>query len=237
MTVVLLGLALVLAGLDVAARAGAQAAVARNLQASEGLPRKPDVSISGFPFLLQAVRGRYQQVDVRFREVPAGGDLRLDTVDARLAGVHLPLPAVLGAEPAEVPVDTLQVTGSATFARVEDRINAAIPGGAATVHLVDGGQGRLRVTGTYTGPGGPLTLSGLTTPSVSHGRLTLSVPKEQLTQVPQVFRDTVAGLLTQSVTLQPLPLGLEVTSVAVTPQGLTATAEAQDVILRGRSPA
>jgi hypothetical protein len=56
-----------------------------------------------------------------------------------------------------------------------------------------------------------------------------------LAQVPEMFRAAAAQLLTQTVPLPRLPLGLTATAVSVTPQGLTATAEARDVVL-GRTP-
>ena len=172
---------------------------------------------------------------MRLQEVPAGGELRLDTVHARLTGVGLPLSSLLGSTSQQVPVDAVHITGSATYATLDTQVNAAIPGGMATVHFADGGDGRLKVTATYNGLGGPLTVSGLATVSISGGRLTLSVPAQGMADVPEAFRPTVSQLLTQTLPLQQLPLGLVATGVTVTAQGVTATADARDVVLKAEA--
>jgi hypothetical protein len=229
--VVVLGLALVLVGLDFAARTAAQAAVARQVQTSEGLSRQPTVDISGFPFLLQAARGDYREVDVQLQEVPAGGELRLEQLNARLLGVRLPLSALFAAASTDIPVDAARVTGTVSYAELDARASAALAGTSATAHFADGGNNRLRVTVDYTGPGGPLTLSGTAKVTVSRGRLAVGVPDETLAQVPQLFRATLAPLLSQTVQLPKLPFGLVPSSVTVTGQGVTVTADAQNAVL------
>jgi hypothetical protein len=229
--VIVVVLAVVLAGVDVLARITAQAAVARQLRTSQHLSQQPKVDITGFPFLLQAARGRYDEVDVQLQQVAAGGELRLDTLTARLRGVHVPLRAVLGSGLQQIPVDAVHVTGSATFATLDATVASAIPADLASVQFADGGAGRLKVTATYRGLGGPLTVSGLARVAVSSGRLTLTVPPESLAQVPAALRSTAAQLLTQTVQLQRLPLGLVANGVSVGPNGITASADATNVVL------
>lgn len=229
--VVLLGLLLVLVGLDFAARAAAQAAVAQDMQTTEGLAQQPDVEVNGFPFLLQALRGRYDDVRVKLQEVPAGGTLRFNGVDARLTGVHLSLSTLLGRGHEPVRVDAVRVTGTATYATLETQANAAMPSGLGTVQFSDGGNGLVKVAVHVTGLGVPLTLNGVAKVSLAQGKVTISVPRSALTQLPEMFRATAAQLLTQTVSLPRLPLGLTATAVSVTPQGLTATAEGSNVVL------
>jgi hypothetical protein len=230
--VILLGLALVLVGLDFAARAAAEAAVAGHLQAAEGLSQRPDVRVSGFPFLLQAAAGVYQQVDVRGQDVPTGSVLRLDQVDARLTGVHLPPSALLGSQPGDVPVDAVRVTGTTSHTALAAQVTAAVPRGVATVQFADGGGNRLQVSVTYNGPGGPLSLSGSASVSIVQGRLAVKVSEEVLAQIPPMLRSVISPLLTQAVPLQRLPLDLVPTAVAITPAGVTVTAESRNAVLR-----
>jgi hypothetical protein len=233
--VILLGLALVLVGLDFAARAAAEAAVAGHLQAAEGLPQRPDVRVSGFPFLLQAAAGVYQQVDVRGQDVPAGSVLRLDQVDARLTGVHLPPSALLGSRLGDVPVDAVRVTGTTSHTALAAQVAAAIPGDVATVQFADGGGGnRLRVSVTYHGPGGPLSLSGPASVSIVQGRLAVKVSEDVLAQIPPMLRSAVSPLLARVVPLQQLPLDLVPSAVAITPAGVTVTAESKNAVLRSQ---
>jgi hypothetical protein len=100
------------------------------------------------------------------------------------------------------------------------------------LHFADAGGDRLRVTVTYTGLGGQLTLTGTAKLTITRGRLTVKVAEDTLARVPALFRPTVAPLLNQSVPLQRLPFGLVPTSVVVTGQGVTVTALAHDTILR-----
>lgn len=225
-------LLLLLAGLDLAARATAEAAVARQVRSSQHLSQDPQVKVTGFPFLLQAVRGRYDEVDVRMEQVPAGGQLRLDSLVARLEGVHVPLRAAIGGQVTSVPVDVVHVSGTASFATLDAAVASAAPGDLATVRFGDGGSGRLAVTVTYRGPGGSLTVSTPAQLSVSRGRLTVAVPTQSLTQVPAVLRPSVARLLTRTVPLPELPLGLVADGGGVGPDGVTVTAEATGVLLR-----
>ena len=54
----------------------AQNTAASKLQSSQGLETKPDVDITGFPFLTQAVDRSFEKIVVTADEVPlAGGDL------------------------------------------------------------------------------------------------------------------------------------------------------------------
>jgi hypothetical protein len=232
--VVLLGLTFGLVGADFAARAAAEAAVARNLQASEGLPQRPSVEIRSFPFLLQVARGVYQKVEVRLRQVPSSGELRLDEVDAELTGVHLPATDLVDPSARDVPVDAVHATGRITFATLDAQVSAAIPGNATTVHFAEGGGGRLRVTMRYDGLGGPLTLSGTAKLSISADQLTVSIADDVLTQVPQPLRPLMAALLTQTVPLQRLPFGLVPHTVAITQDGVTATADSRGAVLHLR---
>jgi hypothetical protein len=230
--VILLGLALVLVGLDFAARAAAEAAVAGHLQAAEGLPQRPDVRVSGFPFLLQAAAGVYQQVDVRGQDVPTGSVLRLDQVDARLTGVHLPPSALFGSQLGDVQVDAVRVTGTTSHTALAAQVASAIPGDVATVQFADGGGNRLRVSVTYNGPGGPLSLSGPASVSIVQGRLAVEVSEDVLARIPPMLRSVVSPLLTLAVPLQQLPLDLVPSAVAITPAGVTVTAESKNAVLR-----
>src|SRR6266480_3369678 len=91
---VLLLVALVIA--DRVAVSAADAAVEKRLaeQAPFGASNKPDVSIRGFPFLTQALSGKYDDIEV------SGDSLRLEQVsgvdfDAHMHGVHVPLSKAL----------------------------------------------------------------------------------------------------------------------------------------------
>lgn len=98
---------IVLAGLLVAADFGAAAlaesAVSRQMRTQLGLVDDPSVRINGFPFLTQALRGRYSSVDVDATRIPYGQLKELE-VDAQLHDVGAPLSMLLGSGPKTIAV-------------------------------------------------------------------------------------------------------------------------------------
>jgi len=77
--ITLLVLAAIGLGADFGARAIAEARLASSVQTSLGLPQRPDIELEGFPFLLQAARGRLEAASVELRDVEAKG-LALESV-------------------------------------------------------------------------------------------------------------------------------------------------------------
>lgn len=98
---------LILAGVLVAADWGsaalAESAVSRDLRDRLGLADDPSVRINGFPFLTQAVSGRYRSIEATADRVPVG-QLRDVQVRAKLTDVTAPLGGLLGSGPTNVQV-------------------------------------------------------------------------------------------------------------------------------------
>jgi hypothetical protein len=90
--VVLVGL---LVAVDYGAAALAESAVARQMRDQLGLDDDPGVRINGFPFLVQAISGEYDSVDVDAFRVHVG-EFRDLHVHAELRGVQAPLGELLG---------------------------------------------------------------------------------------------------------------------------------------------
>jgi hypothetical protein len=90
---------LVLAGLLVAADFGsaalAESAVSRQMRSQLDLADDPAVRINGFPFLTQAVAGRYSSVNVDASRIEVG-QLQELSVTAQLRDVDAPLSMLLG---------------------------------------------------------------------------------------------------------------------------------------------
>ena len=88
---VLIGLFLVLWGADAGSKVAAEALIARDVQDATGATAPPEVAIRGRTFLLQLLRGAYQEVDVTTTGL-ANGPLRVERIDSRLLDVRLPVP-------------------------------------------------------------------------------------------------------------------------------------------------
>src|SRR4051794_22097638 len=114
----LLVVLLLLLGLVVVAdRVGvglAEKAVAERLADSGALTGTPDVDNPGFPFLTQALGGRYDDVRISLTAgelgQPAG-----TRADIALRGVHVPLSSVVSGSVREVPVDRIEGTATLSY--------------------------------------------------------------------------------------------------------------------------
>jgi hypothetical protein len=219
--VLLLGLAFVA---DRVAVGVAEDRVATELAAKGGLAGTPEVDITGFPFLTQAVAGRYD--DVRISLTAAELDQPDGTeADIALHGVHVPLSSVLSGSVQEVPVDRIDGTATLSY-----ELLAAQLGGDTTLRREGDG---LRITRT-------VELLGYTLPLTATGTLTLDgdevvVDVEQAAgvgvDVPDFLVNRVSDLLDLRYQVPALPFGLRLTSVRPTDAGVEVRVEAEDAVL------
>jgi hypothetical protein len=210
----------------------AERGVATAIQQSEDLPQQPDVSIGGFPFLTQAWKGVYDDVDVKFRDVPAPeAGVDVEKLDAHLRGVHIPLKDVVDRNVQRAPVDAAAATGWVSFATLDAATAHQIPSSQVTVHYGPGSApDRVSVTGTYHGPTGNVQLKGEARLEAQDGSLVVTIVPESL-NLPPLVRNAVARLLGLTYRVPDLPFGFQVRSVAVGKAGVSATATAKNVVL------
>ena len=226
----LLVVLLVLVGLLVAgdrvAAGFAEERVGRQIAEQGGLTGTPDVDIRGFPFLTQAVAGRYDDVRIALTAEELGQPAGTDAHVA-LRGVHVPLSAVLSGSVRQVPVDRIDGTATLSYALL-----AAQLGGDTRLRLEGDG---LRITRT-------VELFGQTLPLTAVGRVTLQGDELRVdvdrvegagVEVPPFLVDRVSGLLDLRYTIPPLPFGLRLTGVRPAHDGVEVTVAARDAVLRG----
>lgn len=106
----LLVLVAVVVGVDFGARWIAEDRVAVALQDSLSLPQEPDVDVRGFPFLTQALAGRYDDVGLSAPGIRYG-ELRDITLTADLSGVSVLTADLVDGQVREIPAE--QVVASA----------------------------------------------------------------------------------------------------------------------------
>jgi hypothetical protein len=202
----------------IADRVGAAVAahvLADKLQTDEHLPSKPSASIGGFPFLTQAIGGKYTDVSVTAHNFRTDG-VAVSSMTVHMHGVHIPISKVVHGSVHQVPVDHIDGSAMVTFASMEGYL--AKRGVRVTLDRALGGQlqikealdlqGRsVRVTEnvavTVTGNVITLTLSGANLPV----RSVLAVP------------------------LLGLPFRVQLHSVTVESTGVSATGSASHVVL------
>ncbi|SCX46164.1 Protein of unknown function [Klenkia marina] len=219
---VLLGL---LVAADRVAVVVAEDQVAAQVAQQGGLAGEPDVDITGFPFLTQAVAGRYDDVRISLTADELGQPAGTGA-DVSLRGVQLPLSDVLGGRVQQLPVE--RVDGQAS---VPLDLLAAQLGGDTT--LTREGDG-LRITKTVEvlGQTVPLTATGTVTLDGQDLVVDVSSAAGAGIDVPDVVVEQAQDLLDFRYALPALPFGLQVTGLQVTDGGVDVTVAATDVVLQ-----
>jgi len=208
-TVVIVGLLVLADRLGVAA---ADRTVAARIQTDQGLQQRPDVSIHGFPFLTQALAGRYGDVTLTLHDFHhTGVPVRTLTVDLR--GVHVPLRAVLAGHVARVPVDR----ASASIVLSYDGLNTFL----ADRHLSvsEGSNGEIRVSGRVTVLGRTVSASGSGRIEVRGSDLVV----------------TVGHGLDFTIPLSGMPFRIALVSAKATNAGIVVQATASGLVLHPNS--
>ena len=213
-------LAVLLVAADRISVAVAENQISDRLTSAYGLPDKPGVSITGFPFLTQVAAGDYQQIDVSASQVPADG-ATLHDLTVRLRDVHATVGQVLGNGSSMVTAD--QAAGSAMvgFGTVDRRL----PGGLR-LHA-DGKD--LSVSGRLAYHGVHIPVSATVAVGVSDSGIKVSPVRVNVAGLPGLPVSAYSSQLHIVVPLSTLPLHLHLTSVHVTPDGLRIAASARHV--------
>lgn len=224
LVVALLLLGLLVVG-DRVAVGFAEDKVATEIAAKGGLQGTPEVDITGFPFLTQAIGGRYDDVRISLTAAELGQP-EGTRADIALHGVRVPLSAVLSGSVSEVPVDRIDGTATLSYALLSAQLE-----GDTTVTREGSG---LRITRT-------VELLGQTVPLTAAGTVTLDgndlvVDVQQVAgagvEVPEWLLSRATGLLDLRYTVPALPFGLKLTSVTPADDGVELGLEATDTVLK-----
>jgi hypothetical protein len=224
----LLVLLLLLVGLAVVADrvavGYAQDKVATQLAAKGGLHGTPNVEITGFPFLTQAIAGRYDDVRISLTAAelgqPAGTAAGID-----LHGVRVPLRDVLTGSVTRIPVDSVDGTATLSYALLSAKLGPS-------TRLTREGSG-LRITRTVDllGQQIPLTATGKVVLEGNDLVVHVSRASGAGVTVPSFVLDRAVGLLDLRYTVPPLPFGLKLTGVTPAAAGVTVHAAATGAVL------
>jgi hypothetical protein len=224
----------VLAGLAALADRGlavvAGNATAAQIRLHEGLREDPDVTFRGFPFLTQAVKGDFRQVDVTVRDLSREG-LNVDRIDASLHDVRVDLGEALKGRVSAVPIGEGRATVRLTYADVTSFL-ARRPGNIRVAER----DGRVVVLSSFGIPNaGQVEVSG--TPTVRVGENSLRVTVSNVTTVDSPNRLTPA-LAAQAgarssftLPLSRLPFGIAVERAELTSDALVVSASAKGLVI------
>src|SRR5580704_4492450 len=213
-------LAVLLVTADRISVAVAENQISDRLTSAYGLPEKPGVSITGFPFLTQVAAGDYGQIDVSASQVPAGGATLRD-LNVRLTGVHATVSQVLGNGSSMVTADHAAGSAMVGFGTVDRRL----PGG---FRLHPDGK-NLSVSGRLACHGAHIPVSATVALGVSSAGISVTPVKVSAPGLAGLPVSAYSSQLRIVVPLATLPLHLRLNSVHVTPDGLRIAASARHV--------
>jgi hypothetical protein len=213
--VVVVGLAVVA---DFVARSFAQSKLASEIQ-QHGFPKKPSVSIKGFPFLTQVASRNIHQVQISSQNIPEGS-LRISRVNATMTGIHLNSGFTSG-----------------TVSQLAGSVLVTFPSLAKTLNSQIGPLGSL------VGSSG-LTLSAASSDEikasldlvVASGSATWRITRRSnqefsatLVASSGVPSSLLGSIGTFSVKIPDLPLGMKIDSVHITPEGVVGRISGHDL--------
>lgn len=227
--VVVLALLVLAVVVDRVAVRAAESAVAARLEVAGGLPARPEVEVRGFPFLLQAARGRYSDVVVRADAV-AAGQVQLRTFVVQLRGVRVPLGEAVGGRVTAVPVDDLSGRALLPWEAVTAQL------AARGLRAVPTGDGRVRVTGRVQVMGRGVDATAVSRPTLEGSEVVVTAERFEVgsTVADAMLSRALGNRLDFRLDVGALPYGLRLTGVAAARDGVVLTARAADVVLAAR---
>jgi len=203
---------------DRGAKYAAESAVSKQLAASYDLSPAPDVSVTGFPFLTQAISGNYDQIDVKMAEV-SRDDLTVQNVNAHLYGVNAPISEVIN-NARNITASRADGTALVPYSLVKKRL----PDG----FTVKPDGSKLKVSGKAQALGVSVPVTATVKLSVGQEGV-VAKPSNITVAGGRVPGSVVANQIGFVVPVQDLPMHLKIQDVQVKPNGLQVSAEADDV--------
>jgi hypothetical protein len=199
----------------------AQDQIAKNVASQYDLDHKPEVKIKGFPFLNQALNGRYGEIDVNVGDVTQLGVHLTNTV-VTLKGVKAPLSDAMHGDASKMVADTATSVATVSYADVDKQAPRGLK--------VSAKGKELQVRGPVTVLGLSRTVTATVTVRPS-GRSVRVLPQTvdaggttiPVTLVQQAFSFTMP--------VKGLPLNTRISDVQVGQDGLRVTTTGEHVNL------
>jgi LmeA-like phospholipid-binding len=229
--IALLSLAALAVALDRASRLFAENAASDWLVVNTPFDQRPSIRVRRVPFLAQAVRGTYDDIEVYGSGLQIG-DITGASLTARLRGAHLSVSDLLGRQIDQLAVD--EVEGIVIVPYSELARLARIPGMTLKVH-----QGGVTVTASLPIPaiGSVARVSGTASLEVlgSSARLKVRQIAVAGVSVPSVVVAQLTRALSVPINLPALPFGLLLDGVRATENGVTVHGSAHNVVLKAET--
>ncbi|HST82419.1 MAG TPA: DUF2993 domain-containing protein [Kineosporiaceae bacterium] len=210
----------------------AERSIAQEIQNTQNLSARPDVTVGGFPFLTQALRGRYKEIDADLRDPDVEGGLKIDTLKITLRGVRVATGDLINRRVDEVPVDSASAVATISFAALNAAAKENLPDTKSTVVFSQGTGNALAVKGSYRSSVVNAQLNLQARLVAKDGDLVVELAPGTLDEVPSLVRPQVQSLVARASRLPALPLGFQAKDVSVNSTGVTVRATASALNLR-----
>jgi hypothetical protein len=199
-----------------AARVAGQV-VADQIKSNQHLTTTPKVTVDGFPFLTQLVRGTYDEVDASAVNINQG-NVRASSLTLHLHGVHLKISAVLAQSVKTISVDRADGTVVLSYADV----NALVKPEGITV--APGKNGSITVSGSVKVAGQTVKGSGIGTLAAVPTGIKVTVSNLKAAGLSSSLTSLLVNKLSFVIPTSSLPYGVTVESVHAGAAGVTVAA-------------
>jgi hypothetical protein len=243
-----LGVLLLLAVLLIVADRAAEAEASSQLRTRVGteLAKRDvsyatlDVAVGGTPFLTQVVQRRFTSVTIDMTQAHISADGKqatLPSLHVVAGGVHFDPVAVLRGDPATVTTEVVSGNAIVTYATLSSLLDLS------QYHLTDlqfeERDGGLRATGNVSVGSATVPMQATADVSVTNGRIELRLRDAGAVGVtlPPVAVSALDALVHAVLNpdLPPLPFGIALQSLQVTPDGLAVAITGHDLTLAERA--
>jgi len=220
--VALVALVILLVAADFAAKSVAQNELASQIQ-KHGFPKKPSVSIQGFPFLTQVISRNIHQVQVSSQNIPEG-PVNISQLSAIMKGIHLNSGFTSGT--------VSQLSGSVlvSFSSLARTLNSQIGPLGALV-----GSSGLRLSAA-----GPDEIKASLNLLVASGSATWRITRlsgqefnARLVGSSGVPSSVLGSISSFNIKIPELPLGMQIDSVHITPEGVVGAISGHNLSFGG----
>ncbi len=214
--IVVVVLLAILVGADFAAKAYAEGQMASQIQ-QQGFPKKPDVTIEGFPFLTQVIGHDLKEAKLSSTDVKEG-PIVISSINATMTGIHLNNSFNSGT------IDHLTGVATITFSALSNAMTAQA-----------GDLGSLADAGLKLSSAGPNEVKASLDLVITSGSATWRVTttghqiKIHLVSSSGLPSELLGAVSDITIPLPSLPLGLSIQSIKVTPTGLVGTISGRNV--------
>jgi hypothetical protein len=218
----------------------AQDRIATVVQADAHLAQRPAVRVRGFPFLTQAVRGRYDRIDVVSRDLfqragattaaTTAGGAAGSVLTLRFLGVHIPLSQAVNGKVHRIPID--QVVGAVSISFAD--LQAAVHATSLSLSPVAGHPDEIALGETVDVAGRSIAVTVTGQVAVNNNRLMVSARDVTVAgglPLPAAATAQLRSRATFSVQVPGLPGGVSLTRVVVGSAGLTIEVNRGSVVL------